>query len=87
MVSERAEWRSPQVTLGIFTAYGGSARLVRWVGKGLAMRLAMGFPLTGRRGQSHWTSSVVGGQRRSGESDNEGSQTSLSSAPARSTYD
>ncbi|NKC10932.1 MAG: hypothetical protein GKR94_01620 [Gammaproteobacteria bacterium] len=33
------------MALGILPAYGGSARLVRWVGKGLAMRLAMGFPL------------------------------------------
>ena len=26
-------------------AYGGGPRLARWVGKGLAMRLALGFPL------------------------------------------
>lgn len=45
VASERAEWRLPQVALGILPAYGGSARLARWVGKGLAMRLAMGFPL------------------------------------------
>ena len=45
VASERAEWRLPQVALGILPAYGGSARLSRWVGKGLAMRLAMGFPL------------------------------------------
>jgi len=45
VASERAEWRLPQVALGILPAYGGAARLARWVGKGLAMRLAMGFPL------------------------------------------
>jgi enoyl-CoA hydratase/carnithine racemase len=45
VASERAEWRLPQVALGILPAYGGSARLARWVGKGHAMRLAMGFPL------------------------------------------
>ena len=33
------------MALGILPAYGGSARLARWVGKGQAMRLAMGFPL------------------------------------------
>src|SRR5262249_24427188 len=46
VASERAEWRLPQVTLGILPAYGGSTRLARWVGRGHAMRLAMGFPLT-----------------------------------------
>lgn len=45
VASERAEWRLPQVALGILPAYGGSVRLARWVGKGLAMRLALGFPL------------------------------------------
>ena len=45
VASERAEWRLPQVALGILPAYGGSARLARWVGKGQAMKLAMGFPL------------------------------------------
>jgi enoyl-CoA hydratase/carnithine racemase len=45
VASERAEWRLPQVALGILPAYGGSARLARWVGKGHTMRLAMGFPL------------------------------------------
>src|ERR1700758_712236 len=45
VASERAEWRLPQVALGILPAYGGSARLACWVGKGQAMRLAMGFPL------------------------------------------
>lgn len=45
IASEKAEWRLPQVALGILPAYGGSARLARWVGKGQAMRLAMGIPL------------------------------------------
>ncbi|MSO76638.1 MAG: enoyl-CoA hydratase/isomerase family protein [Alphaproteobacteria bacterium] len=45
VASERAEWRMPQVALGITPAFGGSVRLQRWIGKGQAMRLAMGFPL------------------------------------------
>jgi enoyl-CoA hydratase/carnithine racemase len=45
VASERAEWRLPQVALGILPAYGGGVRLTRWVGKGHAMRLAMGIPL------------------------------------------
>jgi enoyl-CoA hydratase/carnithine racemase len=45
VASDRAEWRLPQVALGILPAYGGAVRLARWVGKGHAMRLAMGFPL------------------------------------------
>jgi enoyl-CoA hydratase/carnithine racemase len=51
VASERAEWRLPQVTLGILPAYGGSTRLARWVGRGNAMRLAMGFPLTAQEAQ------------------------------------
>src|ERR1700694_1614898 len=43
--SEKAEWRLPQVALGILPAYGGATRLARWVGRGHAMRLALGFPL------------------------------------------
>jgi enoyl-CoA hydratase/carnithine racemase len=58
VASERAEWRLPQVALGILPAYGGTARLARWVGKGLATRLAMGFPLSGeeayRIGLAQW---------------------------------
>jgi enoyl-CoA hydratase/carnithine racemase len=58
VASERAEWRLPQVALGILPAYGGSARLARWVGRGHAMRLAMGFPLTAqeahRIGLAQW---------------------------------
>jgi enoyl-CoA hydratase/carnithine racemase len=45
VASERAEWRLPQVALGILPAYGGAVRLARWVGQGHAMRLALGFPL------------------------------------------
>jgi enoyl-CoA hydratase/carnithine racemase len=45
VASERAEWRLPQVALGILPAYGGAVRLARWVGKGQAMRLALGMPL------------------------------------------
>jgi enoyl-CoA hydratase/carnithine racemase len=45
VASERAEWRLTQAGLGIMPAYGGSARLARWVGKGHAMKLALGVPL------------------------------------------
>jgi enoyl-CoA hydratase/carnithine racemase len=45
VASDRAEWRLPQVALGILPAYGGAPRLARWVGKGQAMKLSMGFPL------------------------------------------
>ena len=45
VASERAEWRLPQVGLGILPAQGGTVRLARWVGRGQAMKLAMGFPL------------------------------------------
>ena len=58
VASERAEWRLPQVGLGILPAYGGAPRLARWVGKGLAMRMALGFPLKGeeayRIGLAQW---------------------------------
>jgi enoyl-CoA hydratase/carnithine racemase len=60
IASEQAQWRLPQVALGILPAYGGTARLARWVGKGLAMRLALGFPLSGeeayRIGLAQWLS-------------------------------
>ena len=45
VASEKAEWRLPQVALGILPNYGGVTRLARIVGKGLAMRVGMGFPL------------------------------------------
>lgn len=45
VASERAEWRLPQAALGILPAQGGALRAARLIGKGLAMRLAFGFPL------------------------------------------
>jgi len=48
VASERAEWRLPQVRLGIMPAYGGAVRLARWVGKGNAMRAALGYPIDAR---------------------------------------
>ncbi|MET0852652.1 MAG: enoyl-CoA hydratase-related protein [Candidatus Rokuibacteriota bacterium] len=45
VASDRAEWRLPQVGLGILPAYGGGARLARWVGKGNAMRMILGMPV------------------------------------------
>ena len=45
VASERAEWRLPQIKLGILPAQAALVRLARWVGKGNAMRLGMGFPL------------------------------------------
>src|SRR5215831_6567269 len=45
VASDRAEWRLPQVALGILPAYGGAARLARWVGRGHAMRVVLGMPL------------------------------------------
>ncbi|HJQ56538.1 MAG TPA: enoyl-CoA hydratase-related protein [Vineibacter sp.] len=45
VASTRAEWRLPQIALGILPNYGGATRLARIVGKGPAMRVAMGFPL------------------------------------------
>jgi enoyl-CoA hydratase/carnithine racemase len=45
VASERAEWRLPQVALGILPNYGGATRLARIVGKGTAMKVAMGYPL------------------------------------------
>ena len=45
VASDRAEWRLPQVALGILPAYGGAVRLARWVGRGHAMKMALGFPL------------------------------------------
>jgi len=58
VASERAEWRLPQVGLGILPAQGGTVRLARWIGRGQAMRLAMGFPISGeeayRTGLAQW---------------------------------
>jgi enoyl-CoA hydratase/carnithine racemase len=58
VASERAEWRLPQVALGILPAQGGAIRAARWIGKGNAMRLTMGFPLRAdeayRTGLAQW---------------------------------
>lgn len=58
VASEAAEWRLPQSGLGIIPAQGGTVRLARWVGKGLAMRTALGFPLNAdeayRIGLAQW---------------------------------
>jgi enoyl-CoA hydratase/carnithine racemase len=58
VASDRAEWRLPQVALGILPAYGGAVRLARWVGRGHAMRLALGIPLSAeeahRIGLAQW---------------------------------
>jgi enoyl-CoA hydratase/carnithine racemase len=45
VASDKAEWRLPQVALGILPNYGGATRLARHVGKGPAMKVSMGFPL------------------------------------------
>ncbi|HZT86702.1 MAG TPA: enoyl-CoA hydratase-related protein [Stellaceae bacterium] len=58
VASEKAEWRLPQVALGILPAQGGTVRLARWIGRGLAMRVALGFPLSAeeayRAGLAQW---------------------------------
>jgi enoyl-CoA hydratase/carnithine racemase len=58
VVSDRAEWRLPQAALGILPAYGGAVRLARWVGRGHAMKMALGFPLSAedahRIGLAQW---------------------------------
>lgn len=45
VASHKAEWRLPQLSLGLLPTLGGLPRLARWVGKGQAMKLGMGFPL------------------------------------------
>src|SRR5215510_11223131 len=58
VASDRAEWRLPQAALGILPAYGGAVRLARWVGRGRAMKMALGFPLSAeeayRIGLAQW---------------------------------
>ena len=55
---ERAEWRLPQVALGILPNHAGVVRLARWIGKGQAMKVAMGYPLKAeeahRLGLAQW---------------------------------
>jgi len=58
IASEKAEWRLPQVRLGILPAFGGSVRLARWIGTGNAMRTALGFSIKAeeafRMGLAQW---------------------------------
>ena len=58
VASERAEWRLPQVKLGILPANGGAVRLARWVGRGQAMKASLGFPIKAaeaeRMGLAQW---------------------------------
>jgi enoyl-CoA hydratase/carnithine racemase len=58
IASDRAEWRLPQVRLGLLPNHAGAARLARWVGKGHAMKIAMGYPMTAdealRHGLAQW---------------------------------
>jgi enoyl-CoA hydratase/carnithine racemase len=58
VASERAEWRLPQVALGILPNHGGVVRLARWIGKGQTMKVAMGYPLKAeeahRLGLAQW---------------------------------
>jgi len=58
IASDRAEWRLPQVALGILPNHGGIVRLARCVGKGQAMKVAMGYPMTAeeafRFGLAQW---------------------------------
>src|SRR5271154_1579460 len=58
IASDRAEWRLPQVALGILPNHGGIVRLARWVGKGQAMKVAMGYPMKAeealRYGLAQW---------------------------------
>jgi enoyl-CoA hydratase/carnithine racemase len=58
IAADRAEWRMPQARLGLLPNHAGAARLARWVGKGQAMKVAMGFPMTAeealRHGLAQW---------------------------------
>ncbi|MBI3516526.1 MAG: enoyl-CoA hydratase/isomerase family protein [Proteobacteria bacterium] len=58
VASERAEWRLPQVALGIMPNHAGAVRMSQWIGKGNAMKLAMGYPLKAdeayRLGLAQW---------------------------------
>ena len=80
VASEKAEWRLPQVGLGILPAQGGTVRLARWVGRGQAMKVAMGFPLKAeeayRIGLAQW---LVPHERADGEGD--GSRRALAGLP------
>jgi enoyl-CoA hydratase/carnithine racemase len=58
VASDKSEWRLPQVALGIIPNYGGGTRMARHAGKGMAMRLGLGFPLKAeeayRLGVAQW---------------------------------
>jgi len=58
VASDKSEWRLPQVGLGIIPNYGGGTRLARFAGKGMGMRLGLGFPLKAeeayRLGVAQW---------------------------------
>jgi len=43
VASDRAEWRLPQVALGIMPAQAGALRAAHLIGKGMAMRWRSGF--------------------------------------------
>src|SRR2546429_679357 len=50
VASERAEWRLPQVALGILPAQGGTVRLPRRIRRGPAVKGGLGVPLKGEGG-------------------------------------
>jgi len=58
VASEKAEWRLTQTQIGVLPAYGATARLARWIGRGNAMKLCLGYPLTAeealRNGLAQW---------------------------------
>ncbi len=58
VASDRAEWRLPQVALGILPNHGGIVRLAQWIGKGQALKVAMGYPMQAdeafRLGLAQW---------------------------------
>jgi enoyl-CoA hydratase/carnithine racemase len=45
IASDRADWRLPQVGLGILPNHGGIPRLARWIGQGSALKIGFGYPL------------------------------------------
>lgn len=50
IASDRAEWRLPQVNLGIMPQHAATVRIARWIGKANAMKLALGFPIKAEEG-------------------------------------
>ncbi len=56
IASRTARLGQPEVKLGIIPGYGGSQRLPRLCGKGVAHELVLtGEMIPGRRGVAHWT--------------------------------